>query len=316
VSAVVEAEERRQLDDVLRAERKQIAKRALEKQLRREQIRDERQQRQQVPVPAPVADVAMAEPPTAPMAETPVPTTVEYEMEVNDGPDPIGEVMKLLQKSKLPTSEGLSILEEQFDLTSSTGPHGCTVRLKHSAECLGVSNGHKTKKMAKKVAYYLAYKNSRLHTEVQKEAARHAPLPAAPLPPSTGAATHSTLTLTQVDSNEPGLPLLPQPSRKRPAAQGGASPTEPTVELTDSQSHILEEILIEPNVSYQRKIAKLMDRSGRDDAELVALAQHMKALSSQGGSSAGRRFHDEIKAMCDATERGDLFLTSADMEDS
>ena len=50
--------------------------------------------------------------------------------------DPIGEVMKLLQEHQLATSAEQSILEEQYAQGGQTGPHGCSVRLKRSAEAL------------------------------------------------------------------------------------------------------------------------------------------------------------------------------------
>ena len=88
----------------------------------------------------------------------------------------------------------------------------------------------------------------------------------------------------------------------------------PAVDISVSQQVICEILGEHRNPGFQRKLAKLMTESREDDAVLVALAQSALALSVQGGHSAGRRFHDEVKAMCDTAVCGDLFLTSADME--
>ena len=109
--------------------------------------------------------------------------------------------------------------------------------------------------------------------------------------------------LEYIDSAAPSL--LSPSQRSRPSAQDACG--DSTNGLTDSHRYILEKILLERNVGYQIKVAKLMVRCGQPDEELVALAQRAHMLSSQGGPSAGRRFHDEIKAMCEAAERGDLF---------
>ena len=390
-SAEEEVEHRQRLDEALRAERKKIAERALRKQQLREQIRAKRWRRAVEEAPSapevapaaaplmpavPVSGSAVAEPPVeeVPMAEVSSLPTAEYEAALNDMPDPIGEVMKLLQGHRLATSPEQSMLEEVYDDSSSLGQaYGCTLRLKRSAECLGESRGHKTKKLAKKVAYYLAYQNERLRTAVKEEAALYEtphngapPQPTAVPPPSSSpaaAAAHApgedpisvlsrrvtsagldTRTFLQWDFNEhdeggarmyecvltgsdgtrlgtasapvkkaakaaaaqralqhldSAAPSLLSPSQRlvAPAQDGHASG------LTDSQRFILEEILLERNLGYQLKVAKLMVCSGQSTEELVALARSAHALSSQGGHSAGRRFHDEIKKMCEAAER-------------
>ena len=209
----------------------------------------------------------------------PPPATAEYEAALTGMPDPISEVMKLLQEHQLPTSAEQSILEEQYDQAGTSGPHGCTLRLKRSAECLGVSSGHKSKKLAKKIAYHLAYKNERLHLAVKEEAALYAPRRVAPPQPVVPS------------------PPIPMPS---PAA-GSPHIASPAIEISSSQHEICQILGEHDNPGFQRKLAKLMTQSGQADVELVALAQRsLEMWSSQGGHSAGRRFHDEIKAMCEA----------------
>ena len=62
-------------------------------------------------------------------------------------------------------------------------------------------------------------------------------------------------------------------------------------------------------------IAKLMTRSGEREEDLVALAQKIaKQSATEGGHSPGRRFHDELHKLCEAADRGDLYLTSVDLE--
>lgn len=416
-SAEAEVEHRQRLDQALRAERKQIAERALRKQQLHEQSRAKRLRRAVEEAPSapeaafaaaplmptvPVSGIAVAEPPVeeVPMAEVSLLPTAEYEAALNDMPDPIGEVMKLLQGHQLATSPELSMLEEVYDHSSSLGQtHGCTLRLKRSAECLGESRGHKTKKLAKKVAYYLAYQNERLRTAVNEEAALYEtspigvpPQPTAMPPPSSpaAAAAHATAVpppsspvaaaahapgedpisvlarrvtiagldvrtflqwdfnehneggtrmyecvLTGSDGTQLGTASAPvKKAAKAAAAQralqhldnaapsllspsqrsGPPAQDEHASGLTDSQRLILEEILLERNRGFQLKLARLMVRSGQPAEELVALAQCAHALSLQGGHSAGRRFHDEIEKMCEAAERGDLYLTSAGVE--
>ena len=110
-------------------------------------------------------------------------------------------------------------------------------------------------------------------------------------------AAAAQLALEHIDSNAPSL--LSPPRRSGPPAQDarGDSASRCAAGLMESQRYILEEILFERNVGYQLKVAQLMVRTGRPDEELVALAQHAHALSLQGGHSAGRRFHDELKRM-------------------
>ena len=121
-------------------------------------------------------------------------------------------------------------------------------------------------------------------------------LKAHPLPPASEALPPASEALP---------PAPPAPSM--PPLAGGPP------ELSESQRAICA-ILGEMNVNFQGKLARLMTKSGKDDAELVALAQvHTLSAAQAGGHSAGRRFHDELKAMIAAAEKGDVFLSSTDL---
>ena len=99
-------------------------------------------------------------------------------------------------------------------------------------------------------------------------------------------------------------PSLPIPML--PSAAGSQHVASPATGISVAQQAICELLGEDHNPSFQLKLARLMTKSGQDDAALVELAQRMVQLSaSQGGHTAGRRFKDEIEAMLEAAEPGD-----------
>ena len=98
----------------------------------------------------------------------------------------INKVFEKLAKAHLPTppSEESPLVQEELDETHGNAPRfGCVVRHKRSNITLGEAHGHEHKKVAKKVAYYLAHHNPQLQQVVVEEAVLHTPPPAAAPPP-------------------------------------------------------------------------------------------------------------------------------------